>query len=77
MKRVALPEELSRLKHMIIELWIDQKGFRAVDMQLMEYSPRTRSLHPYKSAENFRRVRRHRRSSDEAENICVSPCDAG
>ncbi|KAG8219544.1 hypothetical protein J3R82DRAFT_494 [Butyriboletus roseoflavus] len=54
MKHVALPEELSWLKHMIIELWIDQEGFRAVRpcMQLMGYSPRTRSLHPYESAEN-------------------------
>jgi hypothetical protein len=53
-KHVALPEELSWLKHMIIELWIDQEGFRAVRpcMQLMGYSPRTRSLHPYESAEN-------------------------
>lgn len=54
MKHVALPEELSWLKHMIIELWIDQEGFRAVRpcMQLMGYSPRTRSLHPYESSEN-------------------------
>ena len=54
MKHVALPEELSWLKHMVIELWIDQEGFRAVRscMQLMGYSPRTRSLHPYESAEN-------------------------
>lgn len=54
MKHVALPEELSWLKHMIIELWIDQEGFRAVRpcMQLMGYSPRTRSLHPYEPADN-------------------------
>lgn len=54
MKHVALPEELSWLKYMIIELWIDQEGFRAVRpcMQLMGYSPRTRSLHPYEPAEN-------------------------
>ncbi|KAI9570303.1 hypothetical protein HD554DRAFT_406035 [Boletus coccyginus] len=53
-KHVALPEELSWLKHMVIELWIDQEGFRAVRscMQLMGYSPRTRSLHPYENAEN-------------------------
>ncbi|KAG6380913.1 hypothetical protein JVT61DRAFT_5305 [Boletus reticuloceps] len=56
MKHVALPEELSWIKHMIIELWIDQEGFRAVRscMQLMGYSPRTRSLHPYEPAEDVR-----------------------
>ncbi|KAF8445629.1 hypothetical protein L210DRAFT_815151, partial [Boletus edulis BED1] len=55
-KHVALPEELSWIKHMIIELWIDQEGFRAVRscMQLMGYSPRTRSLHPYEPAEDVR-----------------------
>ncbi|KAN0100349.1 hypothetical protein V8E55_000333 [Tylopilus felleus] len=54
MKHVELPDELSWIKHMIIELWIDQEGFRAVRscMQLMGYSPRTRSLHPYESAED-------------------------
>lgn len=54
MKHVTLPEELSWIKHMVIELWIDQEGFRAVRscMQLMGYSPRTRSLHPYESAED-------------------------
>ena len=53
-KHVALPEGLSWLKHMAIELWIDQEGFRSVRpcMQLIGYSPRTRSLHPYESAEN-------------------------
>ncbi|KAH0838055.1 hypothetical protein J3R83DRAFT_6295 [Lanmaoa asiatica] len=54
MKHVALPEELLWLKRTVIELWIDQEGFRAVRpcMRLMGYSPRTRSLHPYESAEN-------------------------
>lgn len=53
-KHLALPEDLSWLKHVIIELWIDQEGFRAVRpcMQLIGYSPRTRSLHPYESPEN-------------------------
>lgn len=54
MRHLALPEELLWLKHMVIELWIDQEGFRAVRpcMQLVGYSPRTRSLHPYESAED-------------------------
>ena len=54
MKHVALPEGLAWLKPMIIELWIDQEGFRAVKscMQLVGYSPRARSLHPYESAES-------------------------
>ena len=54
MKHIALPEKLSWLEHILIELWIDQEGFRAVrpSMQLVGYSPRTRSLHPYEAAEN-------------------------
>ncbi|KAG9314094.1 hypothetical protein JVU11DRAFT_4875 [Chiua virens] len=53
-KHVALPEEFSWLRQMAIKLWIDQEGFRAVrsSMQLIDYSPRTRSLLPYGPAEN-------------------------
>ena len=52
LKRVALPDELSWLQCMEIELWFDQEGFRAARscMQLIGYSPRTRSLYPYEPA---------------------------
>ncbi|KAF9225514.1 hypothetical protein BS17DRAFT_673568, partial [Gyrodon lividus] len=48
-KFIALPEDLSWLKQVTIDLWIDQEGFRAIkpSMQLMGYSPRSRSLQPY------------------------------
>ncbi|KAH7886078.1 hypothetical protein F5I97DRAFT_1808890 [Phlebopus sp. FC_14] len=50
----TLPKELSWLKDTTIELWIDQEGFRAVkhSMQLMGYSPRSRSLQPYGAIED-------------------------
>lgn len=55
-RHVALPEEPSWIKHMSIQLWIDQEGFRSVRprMQLIGYSPRSRSFYPYESAENAR-----------------------